>query len=334
MRMDPSFAGMEKIMSKPAPRLGRGLSALIGPRTTSTLKDGAVAPVASAPPSVPADRDQQMPAASVPAGSVQLVPIDQIQRNPYQPRTEFDAAALDELAASIRQSGILQPVLVREFEGRFQLVAGERRWRAAKLAGLQVVPAIVKALSESETMEIALVENLQREDLGPLERATAYQQYLNTFGVSADVLAGKLGESRANVANYLRLLKLAPEVRAMLATEELSMGHARALLSVNDPQKQLALAKVVQRRNLSVRQIEELAKSPAEVESESHAGRSERAIDKHLDDVARALSKAIGLRVSVVPGRGKNVGRVVLHYQSLEEFDRVAERISGRAAID
>ncbi|MFN0137047.1 MAG: ParB/RepB/Spo0J family partition protein [Phycisphaerae bacterium] len=322
-------------MSKPAPRLGRGLSALIGPRTTTVLRSETSAPASTVAPASPLIPTIGETVSHSPApGGVQMISIDQIQRNPYQPRTEFDQVALDELAASIRQSGILQPVLVRRAEGAFQLVAGERRWRAARLAGLQVVPAIVKSLSDSEAMELALVENLQREDLGPLERATAYQQYLNTFNVSADALAGKLGESRANVANYLRLLKLAPDVQTMLARQALSMGHARALLSINDPQKQLALAKLVQRRNLSVRQVEELAKSADAVAVASAEPAHNRPGDKHIDDVARSFSKAIGLRVSVVPGRGKNTGRVVLHYQSLEEFDRLAERIGGRASID
>jgi ParB family chromosome partitioning protein len=216
------------------------------------------------------------------------------------------------------------------------LVAGERRLRAARLAGLDAVPAIVREFSDSESLEVALLENLQREDLGPLERAAAYQQYLETFGGTVEDLAKKMCESRANISNYLRLLKLHPEVCYMLGNGELGMGQARALAGVADSQRQLALAKLAARRNLSVRQVEELVRkavSPTETRpSEPDIERS--SAQAHLASVEEALSRELGLRIRIMPGRKKNSGRMVIRYNGLEEFDRIAERLGGRANLD
>jgi ParB family chromosome partitioning protein len=220
-------------------------------------------------------------------------------------------------------------------DGQFEIVAGERRWRAAKLAGLETVPALVREFSDAQAFETALVENLQREDLAPLERAAAYQHYLDTFGGTIEDLAARMSESRANISNYLRLLKLQPEVCYLLGSGELSMGHARAVAGVNDPQRQLAIAKLAARRNLSVRQVEELARtanepsqSPPEPTPEVKAQR------RHMGTVAETLSKSIGLRVRLVPGRKKNSGRVIITYGTLEEFDRIAERLGGDVHLE
>lgn len=322
-------------MSKPAPRLGKGLSALLGPRVPVPARsEPAVTAIpAAAIPNGPATTIP-LAAEAKPDGGLRTIPIDEIQRNPLQPRTSFDAAALDELAASIRISGVIQPVLVRKSATGYELIAGERRWRAAKLAGLTAIPATVRQVTDSEALELALVENLQREDLNPLERATAYQQYLATFHTTADQLAEKLGESRASVSNYLRLLKLHSDVQGMLRSGELSMGHARAIAGLNDPQKQLALARLSARRNLSVRQIESLARdSTTDVEARQSAA-APSGTEKHLADVALSLSKAAGLRVEIHSGKGKNTGRVVIHYGSLDEFDRLATLLGGNAKVD
>jgi ParB family transcriptional regulator, chromosome partitioning protein len=308
-------------MAKNTSRLGKGLSALIPARDTSTPP---------APPSIavpPPDRNQ-----------IRQIPIDGISPNRHQPRTTFDDASLAALAESIRVKGILQPIVVRSTgDHTFELVAGERRWRAARIAGLQTIPAMVREFSDSESFETALIENLQREDLGPLERASAYQHYLDAFGGTIEDLAQRLSESRANVSNYLRLLKLCPEICFMLGSGELSMGHARAIAGITDSKRQIATARLAVRRNLSVRQVEDLARTgeptPAKDASETE-DKSAAAGRRHLAEVEQVLTKTLGLRVRLRPGRRKNSGRVVISYASLEEFDRLAERLGAGAHLE
>jgi ParB family chromosome partitioning protein len=312
-------------MSKPTPRLGKGLSALMGPRSAAPFHHRAgTLPATTPQPPSPSDAGPT---------SLRQIPLSQIRPSPRQPRAALSQAALEQLAASVRHSGILQPILVRAMpDGVFELVAGERRWRAAELAGLQTIPAIVRELTDAQSFETALIENLQREDLAPLERAMAYQQLIDTLGVTIEVLASRLGESRANVSNYLRLLNSTDEVRQMIAAGQLGMGQARALAAIDNPRRQLALARLAVRRNLSVRQVELLAKERPE--TEQPPPRSPRPADPHLTDVEQALSKALGLPVSLRPGRKKNSGRVVIRYDSLEEFDRIVERIGCQSLLE
>jgi ParB family transcriptional regulator, chromosome partitioning protein len=307
-------------MARPHNRLGKGLDALITPRTNLVSSPLETAPGRAA------------------TGALRQIPLDQIVPNPHQPRATFDEATLGDLAASIRADGIVQPIIVRATgDHTFQLVAGERRWRAAKLAGLATVPGIVRELSDAQAFHTALIENLQREDLAPLERAAAYQHYLDSYGGTIEELATTLAESRANVSNYLRLLKLRTEICYMLGAGELGMGQARAIAGIPDQQKQLAIARLAARRNLSVRQVEELARradaTPANQEPEAQRTPL-NASRQHLSSVEQALGKAIGLRVRVRAGRKKNSGRVVISYANIEEFDRIAERIGGSANLE
>lgn len=306
-------------MSKSASRLGRGLSSLVETTHHTDVIDPAIVAVDAG------------------VARVRSIPIDQITPNPRQPRAAFDEPSLAELADSIKNTGVLQPVIVRALApDRFELVAGERRWRAARLAGLASIPAMVRELTDGQSLELALIENLQRQDLGPLERAAAYQHYLDAFGGTIEDLAKRLSESRANISNYIRLLKLRPEICFMLGRGELSMGHARAIAGVSDPQRQLAIAKLAVRRNLSVRQVEALA-AGSEVGCERRDGRPTAdavAQRRHLSDVEAALSRAIGLRVEVRPSKKKTAGRVVIRFSTLEEFDRIAERIGGDARLE
>jgi ParB family chromosome partitioning protein len=305
-------------MAKTPNRLGRGLNALITPRETQ-------------PRSSPHHVSTQPS-----AGQIQTLAINRIKPNPRQPRTTFDEQTLKELADSIRDRGMLQPIVVRGTEdGQFEIVAGERRWRAARSAGFESVPAIVREFTDAQAFETALVENLQREDLAPLERAAAYQHYLDTFGGTIEDLATRVSESRANISNYLRLLKLQPEVCYLIGSGELSMGHARAIAGIDNPKRQLAIAKMAARRNLSVRQVEELARAasepphiPPEPTPELDSQR------RHLSAVADALSKSLGLRVRLFPGRKKNSGRVVINYGTLEEFDHLAEHLGGKVHLE
>lgn len=300
-----------------APRLGKGLNAIIGSRRQ------------------PASANTPKPASEItPAevGTIRSLPIDSVVPNPHQPRSAFDDVRLAELSASIAEQGMIQPVVVRPTEtGKYELIAGERRWRAARAAAIEEIPAIIRDATDAEALELALVENLQREDLNPIERATAYQRYLDTFGATAEQLASRLGESRANVANYLRLLGLAPGVRDMIEQGELGMGQARAIAGIADPHRQLAVASLAVRRNLSVRQVEALARRRP---GEEAADAKPSGASNHFVSVQRALSKSLGLAVTLQPGRKKNAGRIIIRYNSLEEFDRVAERLCGDAALE
>lgn len=302
-------------MPKPSSRLGKGLNALIKPREN---------------PATIAETHH----TTIQADQIRQLPLDSISPNPRQPRAQFNNEALKELADSIRNTGVLQPIIVRSTDReQLEIVAGERRWRAAKLAGLKTIPALIRDLTDAQSFEIALIENLQRQDLDPLERAAAYQHYLESFGGTIEDLAQRLAESRANISNYLRLLKLHPEICYMLGAGELAMGQARALAAIPDHERQLAIARIAFRRNLSVRQVEELArKTTAPTEEPEPAAPDPRR--QHLSDVAQALSKATGLRVRLYPGRRKNAGRIVITYGNLDEFDRVAERLSGKAQLE
>ncbi len=307
-------------MSKSQQRLGRGLSAILGSRATATLD-----PAPTAAPAVMANPD----------GGVSEIPIDAIEPNPHQPRATFDSTTLAELAESIRLKGVLQPILLRTLpDGRLQLVAGERRWRAARLAGLATVPALVRPITDLDATEIALIENLQREDLGPLERARAYQDFMGRFSVTAEQLAARIGESRANVTNYLRLLKLRPEVQELISTGQLGMGQARAIVGITDPQRQLAIAQLAVRRNLSVRQVEQLTRQPADAPTRQTANLEAASANRHVQELERTLSRSLGLAVRLQPGRKKNSGRIVIRYNSLEEFDRIAERLGGNVTLE
>lgn len=313
-------------------RLGKGLSAIISNARKAPAESPAKTAGAPAAPASAAEAASAEAASSAPPGQmVHSLPVDQVIPNRHQPRSVFDEAAMAELSASIATQGLLQPIVVRPQEnGRYELIAGERRWRAATAAGLDKVPALVREVTNEEAVELALIENLQREDLNALERAVAYQNYLDTFGKSADDLARRLGESRANVANYLRLLGLHVEVQGMLERGELGMGHARALAGVPDTQRQLGLARLAVRRNLSVRQVEALTRAQPEPRETSKPNLP----SKHLEDVQRTLSKSLGLPVVLQPARRKNAGKIVIRYGSLEEFDRIAERLSGDSTLD
>ena len=299
-------------MSKSHARLGKGLSALISPRkeqpATEPSNDIAV------------------------HGQVRQIPLEQIQPNPDQPRKKFDTSSIESLADSIRSTGVLQPVLVKQVaEERYELIVGERRWRAAKLADLEWIPAIVRSVSAAESIELALIENLQREDLNPLERAAAYREYINAHHISVDELAKRLGESRPNISNYLRLLKLTDEVQEAITNGQLAMGQARAIAGIEDKQRQLAICRLAIRRNLAVRQVEELVKSE---HSPKNKPEKSEAKTRHLSEVEQALTMALGLRVKLHPGKKKNTGRVVIQYRNLEEFDLLAQKIRGRSSLE
>lgn len=245
------------------------------------------------------------------------VELDRIRPNPHQPRDEFDESALDGIAASLRDHGVLQPLVVREVTDGFELIAGERRWRAAQRAGLERVPVVVRDASPRESLEIALVENLQREDLNPIEEARAYELLVDEMGLTQEEVAARVGRNRTTVANYLRLLKLPEKVQALLVEGRLSMGHARALLGLEDAAAQRALAETTVKKGLSVRQVE------TRVRNHGRDPTRRGSADKPDPDVVAAekkLARALGTKVRI---KGKEKGRLEIRFTSLEELNRL-----------
>lgn len=250
--------------------------------------------------------------------------LSEIVPNKDQPRKTFDEAALDELADSIRQHGILQPLLVRPIAtGGYQLVAGERRWRASKRAGLKEVPVVVKELSDTETMEIAIIENLQREDLNPIEEAEGLQALIDKCGFTQEQVAVSVGKSRPAIANSLRLLKLPPEVRDMAKNGEISAGHARALLAFDNEALIYEAAQNIVKNKMTVRDIERLAKI-SEKNSTVSVKRSKRR-DSFYDEVELSLSETLGRRVKVFNGREK--GTLEIEFYSIEDLKNIANKL-------
>jgi len=284
-------------LRRKAPGLGRGLSALLGD----------------------VEREPQ-PGDS----GVREIAIADIAPHPDQPRRFFDDAALDELAASIASRGVLQPIVVRPVGGKFQIVAGERRWRAAQRAHLHQIPAIIRDFDDSATLEIALMENIQREGLNAIEEGESYRRLIDDFGHSHEALGKLVHKSRSHVANLMRLLDLPAPVRAMVADGQLSMGHARALLGVPDAE---ALARDAVAKNLSVRDVERLAKrakAPAPIEYKSMDGPQR---DQDITMLERQLGDILGLKVGIA--HGAKGGSVTLNYATLDQLDMICQRLSG-----
>lgn len=256
--------------------------------------------------------------------STNTLPLSEIVPNKDQPRKTFDEAALDELADSIRQHGILQPLLVRPIAtGGYQLVAGERRWRASKRAGLKDVPVVVKELTDTETMEIAIIENLQREDLNPIEEAEGLQALIDKCGFTQEQVAVSVGKSRPAIANSLRLLKLPPEVRDMAKNGEISAGHARALLAFDNEALIYEAAQNIVKNKMTVRDIERLAKI-SEKNSSVSVKRPKRR-DSFYDEVELSLSETLGRRVKVFNGKEK--GTLEIEFYSIDDLKNIANKL-------
>ena len=287
---------------KKATGLGRGLSALIGEGSQAIRADV--------------------------GGSVRSIEVARIRPNPSQPRQIFADDALDDLAASISERGVLQPIIVRLVNDGYELVAGERRWRAAQKAQLHEIPALIRDFDEESSAEVALIENIQREDLSAIEEAEAYRQLIGRYGHSQEVVGKLVGKSRSHVTNLLRLLDLPESVRQMLLRGDISMGHARAIAAAPDPEN---LAKQIVDGDLSVRQAEHLARKERP-QPGSDIGRAsdrsvKRAFDADLEALERQLGDLLGLRVKV--SHGKSGGQVALHYSSLDQLDLICQRLSG-----
>lgn len=256
--------------------------------------------------------------------TTQDIPLDRIVPNRYQPRRTFDPGEMAQLAESVRKNGVLQPVLVRrKADGFFELIAGERRYRAAKSAGLRSIPAVVRNSSDEQSMELALVENLQREDLNPIEEARAYHRLVTEFGLTQDSLAQRFGKDRSSIANSIRLLNLPNEIQALVESFKISTGHAKVLLGLNRPDLQLKLVKRILEGQLSVRQTELL------IASEQRTGRARAAARRTAlyPDLEEKMRKRLGTKVTITKGR--KGGRIEIHYFEPADLDRLTEMILG-----
>ena len=252
------------------------------------------------------------------------IDTDRIIPNSHQPRKNFDEDALNELANSIREHGIVQPIVVRPLEdGFFQLIAGERRWRASQRAGLARLPAVVRDAAEDSVLELALIENLQREDLNPMEEAQAYERLITDFGLTQEEVARRVGKNRATIANMLRLLRLPPEVQQWLRENRLTTGHAKALLSLSDLDAILDSAKKIIQGNYSVRQAETLVARYANNSLKDDPAGGRGAVDPNVKAAIHALEQALGTKVTVQESGGK--GKIELHFFSFEEMNRLYE---------
>ena len=303
-------------------RLGRGLEALLGRPlvTASEAADGGLSP------------------ADAPRDGLLQVHVYEIENNPFQPRRDFDEATIDELAQSLNEHGMLNPLVVRRQGDRYQLIAGERRLRAAIKAGWQRVPAQVREADDRQMCEIAIVENLQRKDLNPLEKAISFQRYLEQYGGTQEELAGRLKIDRSTVANLIRLLELPETIQQSLSAGELSQGHARALLPLGDERQQVEFAKRIRTESLSVRAIEELVQEtihrddhePLAVIGVGPRDKKPRRAIPHAASLELELRTALGTKVDLKSKAGGK-GQIVIHFASAEEFDRLRGHLCGRA---
>ena len=287
---------------KARPGLGRGLSALLGD----------------------AEREEPVRPGTEPSMGVRMLPVSSLAPHPEQPRRHFDEDALEELAKSIAMRGLIQPIVVRPHGKDYQIVAGERRWRAAQRARLHEVPVIVRDLDEAQTIEIAIVENIQREDLNAIEEAEAYSKLINDFGHSQEALAKIVHKSRSHIANLIRLLDLPQSVRQRVVEGALTMGHARALIGAPDPEK---LAKIVVERDLSVRETEKLARDAKPRAAGKGGERSGGTANADIVALERQLGDVLGLNVKI--NFGEKGGALTLAYSTLDQLDMICQRLTG-----
>lgn len=288
--------------------LGRGLDDIDGGKGLDALFDNAVARTEG-------------------TSTINEIPLSQIEANPNQPRREFDAIALEELAASIREIGIIQPITLRQIaDERYQIIAGERRWRASQIAGLSAIPAYIRTIKDENVMEMALIENIQREDLNSVEIALAYQHLLEQYGLTQERLSERVGKKRTTIANYLRLLKLPAPVQMGLQNKQIDMGHARALVTLGDPKLQVKIFEEILEHGYSVRKVEEIVKSLSEGESVKSGGRKiapKRAkLPEEFNMLKQQLSGFFSTKVQLTCSE-KGKGKISIPFNNEEELERI-----------
>ncbi len=258
-----------------------------------------------------------------------IIKITKIEPNREQPRKNFDEDALQELADSIKQFGLLQPILVQDRKTYYEIIAGERRWRAAKLAGLKEVPVIIRDYTEQEIVEISLIENIQREDLNPIEEALAYKRLLTEFNLKQDEVAERVSKSRTAVTNSMRLLKLCDEVQQMIIDDMISTGHARALITIEDPEEQYAIAQRVFDEKMSVRDIEKLVKNLNKPEKVKKEIIEDKALDVIYQDIEEKLKQTLGTKVAIA-SKGNGSGKIEIEFYSHDDLDKIIELLNRK----
>jgi len=304
---------MSSANDKQRKALGKGLSALLPGRS----QPAALEAIATAP------------ATATHATKPATLPLSLIKPNPMQPRTVFNSDGLQELAASIRANGIIQPLIVRQLGDSYQIVAGERRWRAARLAELQEVPVVVQDVADRSMLELALIENIQREDLNPIETAHAFERLGRDLGLSQEEIGRRTGKDRTSIANIVRLLKLPKEVQLLVAERRLSMGHARALLGLATADEQIQIAEKAVALGLSVRQVEaQVQEMTSDRDKPAHGSRKDSAQDPNVRAAAEELERALGTRVRIIELSDQR-GRIEIEYYSQADLDRLYQRIVG-----
>jgi ParB family chromosome partitioning protein len=251
------------------------------------------------------------------------IPIEDVRPNRYQPRKIFDDTKLADLINSIKEKGVVQPIIVQRVDSGYELIAGERRWRAAQKAGMDKIPALIKEVTNEESLELALIENIQRENLNPIEESRAYQRLSDEFSLTQEEIAKKVGKERSSVANYLRLLKLPQEIQDSISNEELTMGHARALLSLNSAKEQISLKDMIIKKGMSVREIESI------INRDRHPKRepAKKTIDIFKNRLEEELQRFFGTKVNVIKGRKR--GKIEIVFYSDEDLERLVELIRG-----
>ena len=303
--------------------LGRGLASLLGPITSGPSQPNQPQPTPTIVANFPPDKDLQ--------SSLREISVDAIFPNPYQPRTVWDQQELEDLAESIKSNGVIQPIIVRPSGPGFELIAGERRFRAAKLASLKTIPALVRTATDEQMLELTLVENIHRANLNPIERAEAYHNYLTTFSLTQAEAAERLGENRSVIANFLRLLDLPDEIKRMLIEGQLTMGHARAILALPTDELRQKLANRALAGRLSVREVERLVRKY--LTETGQAKTTARSKPAHILELESELSRELGTKVSVETRKNGQRGKIIIEFYSLDEFDRITERI-GLASME
>jgi len=304
-----------KTKEKPK-RLGRGLESLLSPIISNPSTEKQANDANEAPTPFPPDE--------VLAQSLRQLPIEAIAPNPYQPRGPVEDSELSGLVESIKTNGLIQPIIVRREGNNYQLIAGERRLRAATLAGFENIPALVRDATEEEMLELALIENIHRSDLNPIERAEGYLVYLNRFSLTQADAAKRLGEDRSVIANYLRLLELPAEIKDMLIKRQLSMGHARAILGLTTDDMRRQAAKQAVAKKMSVRDVERFVRR--KIASSPEAG-EHYVKAAHIIDLEHKLSSELGTKVTIVVRKGGRRGKIIVDFYSLDEFDRITEKM-------
>lgn len=262
-------------------------------------------------------------------GHIVELELDVIEVNPFQPRTSFNEESLRELASSIRELGVIQPITVRKLDyNKYQLVSGERRYRASKLVGLETIPAYIRIANDQESLEMALVENIQRQDLDPIEISLSYQRLIDEINLTQEQLSERVGKNRSTIANYLRLLKLDPIIQTGMRDGFLSMGHGRALINIEDPQTQLEIYEKILANSLSVRETEKLVKSLQEGKQESKPGISTPAVPGDIKRSIREFSDRLGAKVDVKVSKKGN-GKLIIPFTSQEDLERIKKIVQG-----